>query len=260
MGKGATTMSKKTKRKGKGATSASKKRGKQETIALEDVLEIVLGNGCLHCEVKSSPVTKIALKGLLSELDSMVVTHEHEYCGKVYAPLSKRQCRCPCGDLPNQWADDPSQSPYADVDPRYLEDHDDWPLTMKCSKMIAFLTMLAANFRSHFDFDDLSRRTAEGLGTPTGWSFGCGNEIVDEILHDCPRRSTLMLNLAVLSFGQNPVRNDYYFNDAFLGTGPIENSRSHFGTTVCEIMHGGMGPFRDEELVRFVQTDLYPSP
>jgi hypothetical protein len=65
MGKGATTMSKKTKRKGKGATSASKKRGKQETIALEDVLEIVLGNGCLHCEVKSSPVTKIALKGLL---------------------------------------------------------------------------------------------------------------------------------------------------------------------------------------------------
>jgi hypothetical protein len=26
-----------------------------------------------------------------------------------------------------------------------------------------------------------------------------------------------------------------------------------FGITVCEIMHCGMGPFRDEELVRFVQ-------
>jgi hypothetical protein len=68
-----------------------------------------------------------------------------------------------------------------------------------------------------------------------------------------------MLNLAVLSFGQNPVRDDYYFNDAFLGIGPIDNGGSFFGVAVREIMHGGMGPFRDEELVRFVQTRLYPS-
>jgi hypothetical protein len=62
-----------------------------------------------------------------------------------------------------------------------------------------------------------------------------------------------MLNLAVLSFGQNPVCDDHYFNDAFLGTGPISNSGSFFDVTVCEIMHCGMGPFRDEELVRFLQ-------
>jgi hypothetical protein len=272
MGKRATTMSKKTKRKVKGATSATQKRSKQETVALEDVLEFVLGNGCLHWneilplsgvnktyhrEVKSSPVTKIALELLLLEFDNMVNTHEHESCGKLYAPLSRRQCQC--GDRTNH-GQDPSESPYADVDPRYSEAYDDWPLEMKCSKMITFLTMLATNFRSHFDFDDLSRRTAEGVGAPGYWSFGYGNEIVDEILHDCPRRSTLMLNLAVLSFGHNPVRDDYYFNDAFLGTGPIDNSGSNFGVSVCEIMHGYMAPFRDEEFVRFVQTSLYPSP
>jgi hypothetical protein len=48
MGKLATTVARGTKRKGKRATSANKKGSKQETLALEDVLEIVFGNGCLH--------------------------------------------------------------------------------------------------------------------------------------------------------------------------------------------------------------------
>jgi hypothetical protein len=205
--------------------------------------------------IKSSPVTKIALERLLREFDRMVTTHEHEYCGKLYAPLSSRQCQC---NDRTGYGGDPSQNPYADIDPRYSEEYDNWPLEMKCSKMITFLTMLATNFRAHFDFDDLSRRTAAGLGSPSGWSFGDGNEIVDEILHECPRRSTLMLNLAALSFGHNPVRYDYYFNDAFLGTGPIDDSGSNFGQTICGIMHS-MGPFRDEELVRFIRKCLYPS-
>jgi hypothetical protein len=67
-----------TKHKVERATrSANKKRSKQENVALEDVLDIVFGNGCLHWSaiitlsavnkayhrvVKSSPVTKIALK------------------------------------------------------------------------------------------------------------------------------------------------------------------------------------------------------
>jgi hypothetical protein len=270
MGKRVTTLSKKTKRKVQSATSTNKKRSRQDTIALEDVLEFVLGNGWLHWSeimplsgvnktyqrvIKSSPVTKTALERLLLAFDRMVTTNEHEYCGKLYAPLSRR--RCQCNDRTGDY-EDPSQNPYADVDPRYSEEYDDWPLEMKCSEMITFVTMLATNFRAHFDFDDLSRRTAAGLSVPSRWSFGRGNEVVDEILHDCPRRSTLMLNLAALSFGQNPVRDDSYFNDALLGTGPIDNSGSNFGQTVCGIMHS-MGPFRDEELVCFIRECLYPS-
>jgi hypothetical protein len=187
----------------------------------------------------------------------MAATHEHRDCRKLYAPLSRRKCQCNdrTGD---DW--DPSQNPYADVDPRYMEQYDDWPLEMKCSKMITFLTMLATNFRAHFDFDDLSRRTTDGVGAPNGWTFGLGYEILEEILHECPRRSTLMLNLTVLSYGQNPVRDDHYFNDAFLGPGPIDNTGSNFGQTVCEIMHCDMATFRDEELICFVRTRLYPSP
>jgi hypothetical protein len=138
-----------------------------------------------------------------------------------------------------------------------LEEYDDWPLEMKCSKMIAFLTNLATNFRSHFDFDDLSRITPDAVGAPDGWSFGVGLEIADEFLVDCPRRSTLMLNLAVLSFVHNPVRDVYYFNDAFLGTGPIVSGGGRgFDWTVCEIMYG---MFRDKDFVDFVRTKLYPS-
>jgi hypothetical protein len=269
MSKVASTVSQGTKRKVERATSANEKGSKQETVELEDVLEIVFGNECLHWSemmtvsrvnkayhrvVKASPVTKIALEQLLLELDTMAVTQKHTYFGKIYAPLSTRQCQYRCS---GEEGYDPSQSPYADVDPRYLKEYDDWPLEMKCSKMIAFLIMLATNFRSHFDFDDLSRRTPDGVGTPRDWSFGYGNEIADAILQDSSRRSTLMLNLAVLAFGGNPVSDDYYFNDALLGTGPIDNSGSGFGQTVCEIMHG-MGPFRDEDLLRFVRK-LYPS-
>jgi hypothetical protein len=47
---------------------------------------------------------------------------------------------------------------------------------------------------------------------------------------------------------------------ALLGTGPIDNNGSNFGVTVCEILHHEMGPFRDEELSRFIRTNLYPSP
>jgi hypothetical protein len=139
MGKRATTMSKKTKRKAKSATSANK-RSQQETTALADVLECIRGNGCLHWseilplsgvnktylyhrEVKSSPMTKIALKRLLLEFDCMVTTHEHYDCGKVYAPLSRRQYQC--GDRTNHG---PDQIPYANVDPRYSEEYDDWSL------------------------------------------------------------------------------------------------------------------------------------
>jgi hypothetical protein len=270
MDKLATTVSQGTKHKVERATTrADTKRSKEETV--ERVVEIVFGKRCLHWSeimtlsrvnktyhrvVKSSPVTKIALERLLSELDSMAVTHEHHYCGEIYAPLSERQCNCPCS---GEEGADPSMSPYADVDPRYLKEYDEWSLEMKCSKMIAFLTMLASNFRSHFDFDDLSRRTPDEVGAPGGWSFGLGNEIADEILQDSPRRSTLMLNLAVLSFGGTPVSDDHYFNDAFLGTGSIDPVGSMFGVTVCEIMYD-MGPFRDKELLRFVQTGLYPSP
>jgi hypothetical protein len=210
-------------------------------------------NKAYHHLVKLSPDSKIALERLLLELDSsMAATHTHEYCGNIYAPLAKRQCQCG-----GNHREDPSQSPYTEVDPRYLEEYDDWPLEMKCSKMIAFLTNLATNFRSHFDFDDLSRITPDAVGAPDGWSFGVGLEIADEFLVDCPRRSTLMLNLAVLSFVHNPVRDVYYFNDAFLGTGPIVSGGGRgFDWTVCEIMYG---MFRDKDFFDFVRTKLYPS-
>lgn len=98
------------------------------------------------------------------------------------------------------------------------------------------------------------------MGGPADWFFGLGNEIVDELFFECPRRFTLMPNLAVLAFATNPLCDDHYFNDAFLRTGPIDNSGSNFGQIVCEIIHGGMDPFRDEELVHFVRKSLYPSP
>lgn len=85
MGKRGTTRSQATKRKGDSTTSAYKERSELETIALEDVMEIVLGNGYLHLteilplycvnkafhrEVKSSPATKSMLTVANSTLHS----------------------------------------------------------------------------------------------------------------------------------------------------------------------------------------------
>ena len=255
-------MSQGTKRNIESATSASKKRTNKQhetTVALEDVLENVLENGFLHwseilplsgvnkachCLIKLSPYSKIALERLLLELDSMAATHKHASCGKIYAPLSKRQCQC-VNPRYRHREGHRSRSPYAEVDPRYLAEYDDLPLVMKCSKMTAFLTMLAINFRSHFDFDDLMRTRPDGVRARNEWIPNSG--------------STMMLNLAVLSFGgQDCVRDHYYFNDAFLGTGPIFDGGRRFSRSVSEIMHGMLR--HDGGIDRFVRTRLYPSP
>jgi hypothetical protein len=254
--------------------SASKKRRskRDETVALEDVLEIVLDNGFLHWSgmmmlsgvnkacyplVKSSLVLKVALEELLVKLDPIAETNTHfGVCNLVYAPRSRRQCECKKSDDDGYEELYPSNSIFANVDPRFLDDeYDDWPVEKKLSKLVAFLTMLATNLRKHFDFDDLSRSLLHGkVPSIESWNFEYPYIPDDkqEYLRANPRRTTMMANLAILSHAD-----DYYqFGQAFLGEGEICLGN---GKMAVDTIYEYMGCFGDEELVKFVRNTLYPT-
>jgi hypothetical protein len=274
-----TTMSQGTKRNVdiaiESAISASKKRTSKRD-GTEDVLEIVLGNGFLHWSdmmmlsgvnkacyrlVKSSLVLKVALEELLVKLDPIVITNTHfGFCNLVYAPRSK--CQCDCKETKYDEENHPSNSPFANVDPRFLDEYDHWPVEKKVSKMVAFLTMLATNFRAHFDFDDLSRNFLDGKGSSiAAWIFDFFAYFPDdkqEYVRANPRRTTMMANLAVL-FHANSA-GDYCFGQAFLGKGPIVlGDAGMMHQMAVDTIDESMGCFGDDELVKFVRDTVYPT-
>jgi hypothetical protein len=142
----------------------------------------------------------------------------------------------------------PSVQDLAQLDPRYVELYDALTTHEKCAKMVHFFTSIVSNMRQQFHFDD-PHNLPNVIGEPQHWSLGdgvAGNELFEIF----PRRASLALNIALLSFAEGALKSgdDDCFNEAFLGNGDINNSGSMFGVTMAEMVTE-MLPLRDRDLV-----------
>ena len=150
------------------------------------------------------------LAPLLKQLDSMAKSNVHDYCGQRIAPPSKMECTCEndrFGDQTEFW----------DLDPRFWEGYDDWNTHKKCAAMVEYISVLVGNMREYLAQSFLDPSSVWEETNSSHWEMGGGLEAETEWLHMHPRRGALALNLAILSFAQGGMGNDFYFNEAFLG-------------------------------------------
>jgi hypothetical protein len=141
-------------------------------LTTHDALDLVLKQGVLHW---SDAVTlgsvckkshklykqhrKLFLSPLLKQLERMVGSNTHKYCGMVFAPKSKRQCSC-ASNLNLEDYDRPCNQDLAALDPRYHAAYETWSTTNKCRQMVAFLETIVGNMKKKFCFQDPTHASA----------------------------------------------------------------------------------------------------
>jgi len=140
--------------------------------------------GSINRECRSSYLAyrETILGPLLRLLEGLCGSHVHAYCGKIYAPISKRICTCDENNaaLMEEYYM-PENQALASLDPRYDDDDEYEALLIsdKCATMIDFLSTLVANMRPHLNVDMETiadpNQTSEVIGTIQGhWSLGVG--------------------------------------------------------------------------------------
>eukprot|EP00547_Thalassionema_nitzschioides_P005943 CAMPEP_0194203894 /NCGR_PEP_ID=MMETSP0156-20130528/3546_1 /TAXON_ID=33649 /ORGANISM="Thalassionema nitzschioides, Strain L26-B" /LENGTH=344 /DNA_ID=CAMNT_0038929747 /DNA_START=320 /DNA_END=1354 /DNA_ORIENTATION=- len=203
----------------------------------------------------------VILKPLLTCLNSLVRSDLHEHCGKVYAPLSKRECDC--DRTPKDWESCAKDQPLAHLDPRYKQEYDSWSDHEKCAAMLRFVSHVVSNLRPHLQmkWKDAANpiKTANAIGTIEGsWSFGVGHR-GNALIGLYPRRTTLAYNLALVrnALGTLASGDNYNYESAVAKGGDINPGGSSWGVSICETVES-MLPLSDDKLVDFIE-ELLPS-
>lgn len=153
-------------------------------------MELVLAHNCLHwsdaislgmtCHGSQRMYEKHRdhiLSPLLMYLEEFAGSNKHRCCGKVYAPKSKRTCTC--GDkVSPEDRKHPQNQDLAVMDPRYKDDYDDWSPSLKCRKMVQYISKIVSNMRLKFSFRDPSNpsKAVCGGGCP---KIGAHTKIVE---------------------------------------------------------------------------------
>lgn len=225
-------------------------------LGWRDVINLVAVNQDFRRQYKDRQ--DAVLETLLSYLDGLVGTNIHDYCGKIYAPLSRRKCQCQLNE--EEWDHPENQRVGPGLDPRYEQEYDELPVSKKCVALIEYLTFVVQNLRSEFDFSDLANpsKLPQCIGSISNWSLG-SYHIVENAWKDAfSRRSTFAFNLALMCLALGELEScPYYCSKAVLGTGKIENTGSCFGTSIAEMVFDLL-PLEDHILVEFIRDALYP--
>jgi len=222
-------------------------------LSCQDML--ALGSVDKERQKSYAELRDVLLEPTLEVLDCMCGSDTHHYCGQIYAPASLRSCLCGDNmDLENE--DHPENQALAVLDPRYRDGYETLPTHHKVEAMVQFIGTIVSNMRPHLNFTDAANPSNMPESIGSIGNYWCGAE-ANAILKLYPRRAALAFNIALAKFASGAMcqGHDYYFNDAFLGTGGIESGGSGFGIVLCETIERIL-PLRDEDFVKFLRAIL----
>ncbi|CAB9516432.1 expressed unknown protein [Seminavis robusta] len=220
-----------------------------------DLLKI--GATCKEMSSLTKPLLDSSLAPLLEYLEGMCRSNVHFDCAKFYAPRSMRKCQCDASNCHHD-SELPQNQTLDSLDPRNKNDYESWIACKKCCAMTEFLAAVIATMQAHFDFSDPSN--------PKQWrSEGLLDGPQSSIFSMKHNRASLVINLAVLSIFNHAIKcgdtctGSHYFNNDLLGNDPIDGSGSCGSLTPRETLDE-MLPLRNQDFVRFIRDDLYPTP